>query len=55
MCVLSGFHYGKYKEFVQAAIDLGQVLAEQKIHMFMGKVTKGYEDLSWKLFALEEA
>ena len=52
---LSSFRYGKYKEFVQAAIDLGQVLAEQKIHMFMGKVTKGYQDLSWKLFTLEEA
>ncbi|KAK9208929.1 hypothetical protein WN944_001290 [Citrus x changshan-huyou] len=30
--LLFGFLYGKYKEFVQAAIDLGQVLAGRKIH-----------------------
>ena len=23
ICVLSGFNYGKHKEFVEAAIDLG--------------------------------
>ncbi|KAH9685230.1 cytokinin riboside 5'-monophosphate phosphoribohydrolase [Citrus sinensis] len=33
ICVLSGFHYGKYKEFVQAAVDLSRVIAERKLHL----------------------
>ncbi|KAK9214457.1 hypothetical protein WN944_006449 [Citrus x changshan-huyou] len=33
ICVLSGFHYGKYKEFVQATVDLGRVIAERKLHI----------------------
>ncbi|KAK9199847.1 hypothetical protein WN944_015040 [Citrus x changshan-huyou] len=33
ICVLSGFHYGKYKEFVQAVLDLGPVIAERKLHL----------------------
>ena len=33
ICVLSGFRYGKYKEFVQAAIDLGRAIAERKLHL----------------------
>ncbi|KAK9212108.1 hypothetical protein WN943_001489 [Citrus x changshan-huyou] len=36
ICVLSGFHYGKYKEFVQAAIDLDRVIAERKLHLVYG-------------------
>ncbi|XP_024046520.1 uncharacterized protein LOC112100886 [Citrus clementina] len=36
ICVLSGFHYGKYKEFVQAAVDLGRVIAERKLHLVYG-------------------
>ena len=36
ICVLSGFHYGKYKEFVQAAVDLGRVIAEGKLHLVYG-------------------
>ncbi|KAK9214485.1 hypothetical protein WN944_006477 [Citrus x changshan-huyou] len=32
ICVLSGFNYGKHKEFVEAAIDLGQSIAERKLH-----------------------
>ena len=31
--VLSGFHYEKYKEFVQAAVDIGRVIAEKKLHL----------------------
>ena len=33
MCVLSGFHYGKYKEFVQPVIDLGRAITERKLHL----------------------
>ena len=33
ICVLSGFHYGKYTEFVQAAVDLGRVIAEMKLYL----------------------
>ncbi|KAK9208978.1 hypothetical protein WN944_001339 [Citrus x changshan-huyou] len=36
ICALSGFHYGKYKEFVQAAVDLGRVIAERKLHLVYG-------------------
>ena len=36
VCVLSRFHYGKYKDFVQATIDLGRVLIERKIHPVYG-------------------
>ena len=31
--MLSGFCYGKYKDFVQAAIDLGHAIAERKLHL----------------------
>ncbi|KAK9183217.1 hypothetical protein WN944_026366 [Citrus x changshan-huyou] len=37
ICVLSGFHYGKYKEFIQAAVDLGRVIAERKLHLVYGR------------------
>lgn len=33
VCTFFGFHYEKYKEFVQAPIDLGQLLVERKIHL----------------------
>ena len=36
ICVLSGFHYRKYKEFVQAAIDLGRAITERKLHLVYG-------------------
>ncbi|KAK9204787.1 hypothetical protein WN943_015051 [Citrus x changshan-huyou] len=36
ICVLSGFRYGKYKEFVQAAVDLGRAIAERKLHLVYG-------------------
>ena len=36
ICVLSRFHYGKYKDFVQAAIDLGRTIAERKLHLVYG-------------------
>ncbi|KAH9704470.1 hypothetical protein KPL70_011475 [Citrus sinensis] len=36
ICVLSGFHYGKYKEFIQVAVDLGRVIAERKLHLVGG-------------------
>ena len=34
--MLSGFRYGKYKEFVQTAIDLGRAIAERKLHLVYG-------------------
>ncbi|KAK9190607.1 hypothetical protein WN943_019214 [Citrus x changshan-huyou] len=34
--VLSGFTYGKHKEFVEAAIDLGRSIAARKLHLVYG-------------------
>ncbi|KAK9204866.1 hypothetical protein WN943_015131 [Citrus x changshan-huyou] len=36
ICVLSGFNYGKHKEFVEAAIDLGRSITEEKLHLVYG-------------------
>ncbi|KAK9178219.1 hypothetical protein WN943_027409 [Citrus x changshan-huyou] len=36
ICVLSGFNYGKHKEFVEAAIDLGRNIVERKLHLVYG-------------------
>ena len=33
VCVLSGFNYGKLKEFIEAAINLGRSIAERKLHL----------------------
>ncbi|XP_024033504.1 cytokinin riboside 5'-monophosphate phosphoribohydrolase LOG8-like [Citrus clementina] len=48
ICVLSGFHYGKYKEFVQAAVDLGRVIAERKLHLVYGGGDRGLSKLVYK-------
>ncbi|KAK9200091.1 hypothetical protein WN944_015286 [Citrus x changshan-huyou] len=45
ICVLSGFHYGKYKEFVQVAVDLGRVIAERKLHLVYGGGERGLSRL----------
>ncbi|KAK9174917.1 hypothetical protein WN944_026921 [Citrus x changshan-huyou] len=45
ICVLSGFRYGKYKEFVQAAIDLGRAIAERKLHLVCGEGDRGLSKL----------
>ncbi|KAK9215420.1 hypothetical protein WN944_007425 [Citrus x changshan-huyou] len=36
ICVLSGFNYGKHKEFIEAAIDLGRSIAARKLHLVYG-------------------
>ncbi|KAK9232762.1 hypothetical protein WN943_023010 [Citrus x changshan-huyou] len=36
ICVLSGFRYGKYKEFVQASIDLSRAIGKRKLHLVYG-------------------
>ena len=41
ICVLSGFNYGKHKEFVEAAIDLGRRIAERKLHLVYGGGNRG--------------
>ncbi|KAK9187298.1 hypothetical protein WN944_018690 [Citrus x changshan-huyou] len=41
ICVLSGFDYGKYKEFVEAAIDLGRSIAKRKLHLVYGGGNRG--------------
>ncbi|KAK9192408.1 hypothetical protein WN944_003098 [Citrus x changshan-huyou] len=33
ICVLSGFKYGKHKEFIEVTIDLGRSIAERKLHL----------------------
>ena len=45
ICVLSGFNYGKHKEFVEAAIDLGQSIAERKLHLVYGGCNRGLSKL----------
>ncbi|KAK9214515.1 hypothetical protein WN944_006508 [Citrus x changshan-huyou] len=45
ICVLSGFRYGKYKEFVQAAIDLGCAIAERKLYLVYGRGDRGLSNL----------
>ncbi|KAK9177614.1 hypothetical protein WN943_026802 [Citrus x changshan-huyou] len=45
ICVLSGFNYDKYKEFVEAAIDLGRSIAERKLHLVYGGGNRGLSKL----------
>ncbi|KAK9180851.1 hypothetical protein WN944_023987 [Citrus x changshan-huyou] len=45
ICVLSGFTYGKHKEFVDAAIDLGRSIAERKLHLVYGGGNRGLSKL----------
>ena len=39
--VLSRFHYGKYKEFIQPAVNLGCVIAERKLYLVYGGGERG--------------
>ena len=45
ICVLSGFHYEKHKEFVQAPVDLGRAIAERKLHLVYGGGDRGLSKL----------
>ncbi|KAK9190496.1 hypothetical protein WN943_019101 [Citrus x changshan-huyou] len=45
ICVLSGFNYDKHKEFVEAAIDLGQTIAKRKLHLVYGEGNRGLSNL----------
>ena len=45
ICVLSGFRYGKYKEFVQAVIDIGCAIAKRKLHFIYGGGDRGLSKL----------
>ncbi|KAK9208820.1 hypothetical protein WN944_001181 [Citrus x changshan-huyou] len=45
ICVLSGFNYGKHKEFVEAAIDLSRSIAERKLHLVYGGGNRGLSKL----------
>ncbi|KAK9211965.1 hypothetical protein WN943_001344 [Citrus x changshan-huyou] len=45
ICVLSGFNYGKHKEFIEAAIDLGRSIAETKLHLVYGGGNQGLSKL----------
>ncbi|KAK9204502.1 hypothetical protein WN943_014763 [Citrus x changshan-huyou] len=45
ICVLSGFNYGKHKEFVEAAIDLGRSIAKRKLHLVYGGGNRGLSKL----------
>ncbi|KAK9192971.1 hypothetical protein WN944_003666 [Citrus x changshan-huyou] len=44
ICVLSGFNYGKHKEFVKASIDLSRSIAEKKLHLVYGGGKQGLSD-----------
>ncbi|KAK9222485.1 hypothetical protein WN944_010921 [Citrus x changshan-huyou] len=48
ICVLSGFNYGKHKEFVEAAIDLGRSIAERKLHLVYRRGNRGLSKLGSK-------
>ncbi|KAK9191058.1 hypothetical protein WN943_019669 [Citrus x changshan-huyou] len=41
ICVLFGFTYGKHKEFVEAAIDLGRSITTRKLHLVYGGGNRG--------------
>ncbi|KAK9181099.1 hypothetical protein WN944_024236 [Citrus x changshan-huyou] len=45
ICVLSGFNYGKHKEFIEAAIDLGRSIAKRKLHLVYGGGNQGLSKL----------
>ncbi|KAK9222183.1 hypothetical protein WN944_010615 [Citrus x changshan-huyou] len=45
ICVLSEFTYGKHKEFVDAAIDLGRSIAKRKLHLVYGGGNRGLSKL----------
>ena len=45
ICVLSGFTYGKHKEFVEAAINFGRSIAERKLHLVRGGGNRGLSKL----------
>ncbi|KAK9208742.1 hypothetical protein WN944_001102 [Citrus x changshan-huyou] len=45
ICVFSEFHYRKYKEFVQAAVDFGRAIAERKLHPVYGGDDHGLSKL----------
>ena len=45
ICVLSGFNYGKHKEFVEVVIDLGRSIAERKLHLVYGGGNQGLSKL----------
>lgn len=46
--VLSGFHYKKYKDFVQATIDLGHVVCERKLYLIYERDDRGLSKLILK-------
>ena len=46
ICMLSGFNYGKHKEFVKAVIDLGRSIAERKLHLVYGGGNRGLSKLN---------
>ena len=45
ICVLSGFTYGKHKEFVEATIELGRSIAARKLHLVYGGGNQGLSKL----------
>ena len=45
ICVLSGFNYGKHKEFVETTIDLDRSIAERKLHLVYGRGNRGLSKL----------
>ncbi|KAK9175181.1 hypothetical protein WN944_027187 [Citrus x changshan-huyou] len=46
ICVLFGFTYGKHKEFIDAAIDLGRTIAKGKLYLVYGGGNRGLSDSS---------
>ena len=55
ICVLSGFNYRNYKEFVEAAINLGRSIAERKLHLVYGEGNRGLSKLVSKAAFVRES
>ncbi|KAK9199873.1 hypothetical protein WN944_015066 [Citrus x changshan-huyou] len=55
ICVLSEFNYGKHKEFVEAAIDLGRSIAERKLHLVYGGGNRGLSKLVSEVAFIKES
>ena len=45
ICVLFRFNYSKYKEFVEAALNLGRSIVARKLHLVYGGGDRGLSKL----------
>ena len=53
--MLSGFTYGKHKEFVEVAIDLGRSIAARKLHLMYGGGNRGLSKMVSEVAFIRES